>query len=138
MVSTKMVGALIIVERQNSLKHFFDTGIKIKGELSYDLLVTIFTPETLLHDGAVIIRENQVVAASCFVSLTQNPEITPDYGSRHRAAIGVTEESDALAVVVSEENGSISFAVNGHLQRNLDGQSLRDLLIKYLSSGERQ
>ena len=135
-LSSKTVGALIIIERQHSLKHFFDTGIKIKAELSYDLLVSIFTPGSLLHDGAVIIRENIIMAASCFVSLTQNPEITPEYGSRHRAAIGITEECDALAIVVSEESGSISFAVKGHMQRNLDGQSLRDLLMKYLVSGE--
>ena len=135
-LSSKSIGALIIFENQNSLKQYAETGVPLESRVSYDLLVNIFTPNTPLHDGAVIIRESRILAASCFVPLTQNPSITQEFGSRHRAGIGITEETDALAVVVSEETGTISFAVNGHLQRHLDGRSLRDLLKRYLGGEE--
>jgi len=131
-LASKSIGALIVIECRHSLKQYTETGVLLHAHVSYDLLVNIFTPNTPLHDGALIIRDHTAIAASCFLPLTQNPSLTQEFGSRHRAAIGITEETDALAIVVSEETGAISFAVNGHLQRHLDGRSLRDLVTRYL------
>src|SRR5918992_4415985 len=108
LASTK-TGALIVIERNVGLKNIIDGGVKLDAELSYDLLVSIFNPESPLHDGAVVIRRHRIAAASCFLPLTLNPRLSRDLGTRHRAAIGVTEDTDAVAVVVSEETGVISF-----------------------------
>src|SRR5919202_1786137 len=124
LASTK-TGALIVIERNVGLKNVTDGGVKLDAELSYDLLVTIFNPATPLHDGAVVIRRHRVAAAACFLPLTLNPRLSKDLGTRHRAAIGITEDSDAVAVVVSEETGLISFVQAGQIKRGLDATRLR-------------
>lgn len=124
LASTK-TGALIVIERGVGLKNVTDGGVKMDAELSYDLLVTIFNPATPLHDGAVVIRRHRVAAAACFLPLTLNPRLSKDLGTRHRAAIGITEDTDAVAVVVSEETGLISFVIGGQIRRGLDATKLR-------------
>lgn len=131
-LSSKRHGALLVVERLEGLREFAENGIEIDGELSFDLLVNIFNPGAPLHDGAVLIRQNRIVAASCFLPLSLSSEISTSLGTRHRAAIGITRETDALAVVVSEETGTVSVAIGGDLQRELDATTLRNLLYKYL------
>jgi len=127
-LASEKIGALVIFERDIGLKTYIESGIRLDARLTYDLLVTIFNPHTPLHDGAVIVSANRVAAASCFLPLTQNPRLSRELGTRHRAAIGMTEDSDAFAIVVSEETGSISFAVDGRLTRHLDGPKLRRLI----------
>jgi diadenylate cyclase len=131
LASTK-TGALIVIERGISLKNVIDGGVKMDAELSYDLLVTIFNPTTPLHDGAVVIRRHRVAAAACFLPLTLNPRLSKDLGTRHRAAIGITEDSDAVAVVVSEETGLISFVQAGQIRRGLDATKLRASIFQAL------
>jgi len=129
--STKM-GALIVIERNVGLKNVTDGGVKLDAELSYDLLVSIFNPATPLHDGAVVVRRHRIAAASCFLPLTLNPRLSKDLGTRHRAAIGVTEDTDAVAVVVSEETGLISFVQAGQIKRGLDATKLRAAIFQAL------
>ena len=124
LASTK-TGALIVIERNIGLKNIVDGGVKLDAELSYDLLVSIFNPESPLHDGAVVVRRHRVAAASCFLPLTLNPRLSRDLGTRHRAALGVTEDTDAVAVVVSEESGLISIVQRGEIKRGLDAPRLR-------------
>ena len=131
-LSSKRIGGLVVIERLEGLREFAENGIAIDGELSYDLLVNIFNPAAPLHDGAVLIHQDRVVAAGCFLPLSLSSEISTSLGTRHRAAIGITRETDALAVVVSEETGSISVSIGGELERDLDPTSLRNLLYKYL------
>ena len=128
-LSASKTGALIVLERSVGLRNFIDAGVQIDASLSYDLLVTIFNPSTPLHDGAIIIRRERIAAASCFLPLTKNPNISRELGTRHRAAIGITEGSDAISVVVSEETGLISFVEGGEIRRNLDTKKLRRLLL---------
>jgi len=125
MLAKAKVGAIIAIEREIGLRNYVESGIRIDAEVSYDLLTTIFEPETSLHDGAVIISEDRIAAAACFLPLTVNPKIDRDLGTRHRAAIGLTEESDALAVVVSEERGEISLSERGEIHRHLSTDELR-------------
>ena len=124
LASTK-TGALIVIERNIGLKNIIDGGVKLDAELSYDLLVSIFNTESPLHDGAVVVRRHRVAAASCFLPLTLNPRLSRDLGTRHRAALGVTEDTDAVAVVVSEESGLISIVQRGEIKRGLDATQLR-------------
>jgi diadenylate cyclase len=124
LASTK-TGALIVIERNVGLKNIVDGGLKLDAELSYDLLVSIFNPESPLHDGAVVIRRHRVAAASCFLPLTLDRRLSRELGTRHRAALGVTEDADAVAVVVSEESGLISFVQRGEMMRGLDAPKLR-------------
>ncbi len=124
LASTK-TGALVVIERAVSLRNVIEGGVKMDAELSYDLLVTIFNTEAPLHDGAVIISGHRIAAAACFLPLTLNPMLSKDLGTRHRAAIGITEDTDAVAVVVSEETGYISFVQGGQIRRGLDGTHLR-------------
>src|SRR6266550_4305596 len=131
LASTK-TGALIVIERNVGLKNVTDGGVKLDAELSYDLLVSIFNPTTPLHDGAVVVRGHRIAAASCFLPLTLNPRLSKDLGTRHRAAIGVTEDTDAVAVVVSEETGLISFVQEGHIKRGLDATKLRAAIFQAL------
>jgi diadenylate cyclase len=131
LASTK-TGALIVIERGVGLKTVIDGGVKLDAELSYDLLVTIFNPATPLHDGAVVVRQHRVAAASCFLPLTLNPRLSKDLGTRHRAAIGITEDTDAVAVVVSEETGLISFVQGGQIRRGLDATKLRAAIFQAL------
>jgi len=129
-LSTEKIGALIVIERNVGLRNFIDAGVSLDARLSYDLLVTIFNPTTPLHDGAVIIQRERIAAASVFLPLTKNPSISRELGTRHRAAIGVTEGTDAVSVVVSEETGLITFVEGGRVKRNLDTTSLRSLLLR--------
>lgn len=128
-LSSEKTGALIVIERAVGLRNLIDAGVQIDARLSYDLLVTIFNPSTPLHDGAVVIQRDRIAAASVFLPLTKNPSISRELGTRHRAAIGVTEGSDAVSVVVSEETGLITFIENGTMKRNLDTNQLRALLL---------
>jgi uncharacterized protein (TIGR00159 family) len=127
-LASKRIGALIVVERDIGLRNYAESGITLDAVLTYDLLVTIFSPNTPLHDGAVIIQRNRIIAAGCFLPLTLDPFLSKELGTRHRAAIGITEETDALAVIVSEETGIISAAMGGKITRNLDGSALRGIL----------
>lgn len=131
LASTK-TGALIVIERTVGLRNVTDGGVKLDAELSYDLLVSIFNPATPLHDGAVVVRRHRIAAASCFLPLTLNPRLSKDLGTRHRAAIGVTEDTDAVAVVVSEETGLISFVQGGQIKRGLDATKLRAAIFQAL------
>jgi diadenylate cyclase len=122
------VGALLVFERQTGLKEVEETGIPLDALVSAEVLVNVFVPNTPLHDGAAIIRGDRVVAAGCFLPLSENPDLSKDLGTRHRAALGISEQSDCVAIVVSEETGIISVAQEGRLRRHLDEDSLRDYL----------
>lgn len=129
-LSSEKTGALIVIERNVGLRNFVDAGVHLDAAIGYDLLVTIFNPSTPLHDGAVIIQNERLAAASVFLPLTKNPEISREMGTRHRAAIGITEGSDAISIVVSEETGLITYVVGGNLIRNVDTTTLRKLLLE--------
>jgi diadenylate cyclase len=128
MLSAQKIGAIIAIEREIGLRNYIESGIPLDAAMTYDLLVTIFQPKSPLHDGAVIIQEDRIAAAACFLPLTVNPRISRDLGTRHRAAIGLTEENDALAVVVSEERGQVALAIEGGIERDLSADQLRDRL----------
>lgn len=131
-LSSTKTGALIVIERNIGLKNIIDGGVKLDAELSYDLLISIFNTESPLHDGAVVVRRHRVAAASCFLPLTLNPRLSRDLGTRHRAALGVTEDTDAVAVVVSEESGLISVVQRGEIKRGLDAPKLRAAISEAL------
>ncbi len=135
-LSRKKTGAIIVLERETRLNDIIETGIRIEGLVSAEFLANVFTPHTPLHDGAVIVRGNRVMAAACFLPLTESRSLGVELGSRHRAALGITEHSDALAVVVSEETGTISLANSGKLIRHLDEQTLREMLQTLLTPRE--
>jgi uncharacterized protein (TIGR00159 family) len=122
-------GAIVVLEREMGLRSYIETGIALDAVVTYDLLVSIFHPATPLHDGAVVIQGNRVAAAACFLPLTVNPELSRTLGSRHRAAIGLSEDTDAVAVVVSEETGTISVVQGGRIRRGLDGPALKQDLL---------
>jgi diadenylate cyclase len=128
-LASEKTGALIVIERSIGLRNFIDTGVQLDANISYDLLVTIFNPATPLHDGAVVIRNERLAAASVFLPLTKNPEISRELGTRHRAAIGITEGTDAISLVVSEETGLVTYVDGGRLIRNIDTPTLRKLLL---------
>ena len=123
-------GALIAMERNVGLRNFTETGTRLDAKVSAELLVTIFSPGSPLHDGALILREDTVMAASCLLPLSTDPGLTQTLGTRHRAALGLSEETDAAVVVVSEETGSISVAFRGEMKRHLDEGSLRSELVR--------
>ena len=125
LLAKSKTGAIIVLERVIGLRNYVESGIPLDAAVSYDLLTTIFQPGTPLHDGAVIISEDRIAAAACFLPLTVNPKLDRDLGTRHRAAIGLTEESDALAVIISEERGEISLSLRGRLERGLSADDLR-------------
>lgn len=127
-LASQRVGAIIAIEREIGLRNYIESGIPIDATLTYDLLVTIFQPGSPLHDGAVILQESRVAAAACFLPLTVNPRVSRELGTRHRAAIGLTEECDAVAIVVSEETGAISLALDGRIERAVSSDQLRDRL----------
>lgn len=131
--SQNRIGALIVVERQAGLRTYIESGIPLDAKLSYDLLVSIFRPGSPLHDGAVIIEESRVAAAGCFLPLSLNPMISKQLGTRHRAAIGITEDSDCLVVLVSEETGSISLASAGKIETGLSPEDVSDRLREMVS-----
>jgi len=136
-MSSRKIGALIVLERNVGLQNYIETGVTIGATLSYDLLVTVFDPHTPLHDGAVIIRNYKLAAASCFLPLTLNPRLSKELGTRHRAAIGITEDTDAVAVVVSEETGVISFVETGEITRYLNSAALRERIREALQPPSR-
>lgn len=121
-------GALIVLERQTGLQEFVESGVRLDADISYELLLTVFNPNTTLHDGAVIIREGRLLAAACVLPLSTAFLADRQLGLRHRAAIGVTEESDAISIVVSEERGAISITHNGRIIRNLDAKRVEKVL----------
>ncbi len=125
----KRIGALIVLERETGLKELIETGIRIDGAVSAELLINIFFPRSPLHDGALIMQGNHIAAAGCFLPLTDDPYLNKELGTRHRAGIGISEQSDAIAIMISEETGIISIAHNGALTRYLDEKKLRKLLI---------
>ena len=127
-------GALMVIERESGLRTFAESGVPLDARLSYDLLATVFGAAAPLHDGAVIVRGNRVVAAACFLPLSMNPVLSRQLGTRHRAGIGISEESDAVAVIVSEETGSISLAVGGKIERDLTVADLRRRLSELLQA----
>jgi diadenylate cyclase len=131
-LASEKIGALIVIERNVGLRNFIDAGVQVDARISYDLLVTIFEPSTPLHDGAVVIQNERIAAASVFLPLTKNPEVSRELGTRHRAAIGITEGSDAISLVVSEETGLITYVEAGKVRRNIDTTQLRKLLLDAL------
>jgi diadenylate cyclase len=131
-LSAEKTGAILVIEREIGLRSYIETGIALDAIVTYDLLISIFSPGTPLHDGAVVIQGNRLAAAACFLPLTVNPELSRTLGSRHRAAIGVTEDTDALVVVVSEETGTISLVGSGQIRRGFDGRSLKQALLESL------
>jgi diadenylate cyclase len=134
--SEHQTGALIVIEREIGLRTYIESGVALDAHLSYDLLATIFRPSAPLHDGAVIVQKDRIAAAACFLPLSMNPVLSTQLGTRHRAGIGITEETDAIAVIVSEETGAISLAVGGNIERSLTVEQLRkrlgELLRRYL------
>jgi diadenylate cyclase len=130
--SQDQTGALIIIERDIGLRTYIESGVPLDARLSYDLLATLFRPSAPLHDGAVIVQRDRVAAAACFLPLSMNPVLSTQMGTRHRAGIGVTEETDAVAVIVSEETGAISLAVKGNIERDLAVERLRERLSQLL------
>jgi len=126
--SQHQTGALIVIEREIGLRTYIESGVPLDARLSYDLLATIFRPSAPLHDGAVIVQKERVAAAACFLPLSMNPVLSTQLGTRHRAGMGITEETDAIAVIVSEETGAISVAVGGKIERDLSVEQLRERL----------
>ncbi len=137
-MSDEFIGALIVIERDTKVGEVINTGVQIDSAVSSELLINIFTPNTPLHDGAVIIRDNKIKAASCFLPLTDNQDLSKELGTRHRAALGITEVSDCISIIVSEESGRISFGLNGGLTRNLTPDILRKALSKNLLNEDEQ
>ena len=131
-LASEKTGALIVIERNVGLRNFVDAGVQLDARISYDLLVSIFNPSTPLHDGAVVIQNERIAAASVFLPLTKNPEVSRELGTRHRAAIGITEGSDAISIVVSEESGLVTYVEAGEVHRNIDATQLRRLLLNAL------
>lgn len=128
MLSSQRIGAIVAIERQIGLRNYIEGGIPLDALLTYDLLLSIFQPTSPLHDGAIIVQEDRVAAAACFLPLTVNPRLAKDLGSRHRAAIGLTEENDSVAIVVSEETGAISVVSDGQIERGVSVDALRERL----------
>lgn len=135
-MSKEKVGALIVFERDNHLDEYFKSGTKIDGEVSEQLIRNIFFPKAALHDGAMIVRAGRVAAAACVLPLSESRRLSAELGTRHRAAVGMSEVSDAVVVVVSEETGAISVAVGGMLKRHLAAQTLEKLLLQELSPND--
>jgi uncharacterized protein (TIGR00159 family) len=131
-MSERQIGALIVIERNQNLEPLLEGCVTIDAVVSVELLITLFDPLTPLHDGAVVIRGDRIAYASCVLPLSKSSEIPKRYGTRHRAGLGISEESDAVAVIVSEETGEISVAVGGKFHRNLDQELLKSLLLKEL------
>ena len=130
-LSNEKTGALIILERDIGLRTFIESGVRLDAHMSRDLLLSIFRKDGALHDGAVVVQKERISAAACFLPLSMNPQLSSKLGTRHRAAIGVTDDTDALAVVVSEERGEISIAWRGELEQDVGIDRLRDRLIHH-------
>lgn len=128
----RRIGALISIERETGMNDYIETGIAVKGKLTSELLINIFIPNTPLHDGAVILRNSQIMAAGCYLPLSEDPFISKELGTRHRAALGISEVTDCITLAVSEETGHISVTKNGELHRDLDEEALKELLVQEL------
>jgi diadenylate cyclase len=137
-LATRRIGAIIVLERQIGLRNYIEGGIPLDAMVTYDLLASIFHPGSPLHDGAVIVQADRIAAAACFLPLSVNPRLSRDMGTRHRAALGLTEENDAIAIVVSEETGAMSIAIGGDIERNLSADSLRARLRTLLGHRRRR
>lgn len=135
-LSKRRSGAIIVMERSTGLRNIIETGISLEANISQQLLLSIFNPRSPLHDGAVIIENDQVSAAKCLLPLSQNPYIESSLGTRHRAAVGLSEQSDAIVIVISEETGKISVAYKGTLNRNISATELRSFIEEVLKSGK--
>ncbi|MBE0425868.1 MAG: TIGR00159 family protein [Nitrospirae bacterium] len=133
-LSNRKIGALIAIERETSLKNFVEIGTPLDAKVSKEVLISIFHPTSPIHDGAVVIKGNRIVAAGCFLPITTSPEISKSFGTRHRAGMGLSEETDAVVIIVSEETGSISMAINGKLEKHLDMGTLRDSLTELFAT----
>ena len=125
-------GGLIVIERDININDIIDTGVKMESEVSPQLIVNLFTPNTPLHDGAVIISNNKIAAAACILPLADDKEIAKELGTRHRAGLGISKESDAVSIIVSEETGKISVAIDGNLIADVKEEALRNILIKHV------
>jgi diadenylate cyclase len=137
-LSSRRIGALVVIERNIEVRNYVDTGVNIDGEVSKELLCSIFISGAPLHDGAVIIKGNRLVAAACFLPLTLSSNVSKELGTRHRAALGITEETDAVVVIASEETGSVSIAVSGEITRHLTSSELKQALKNLLEPGTSQ
>ena len=137
-LASKRMGALIVIERETGLKSFLEIGVEIDAKVTADLITAIFLPRSPIHDGALILQHGRLKKAGCFLPLSNNPDISKKLGTRHRAAIGLTEVVDAVVIVVSEETGKISAVVGGRITRDLDSTSLRRILTRLLDSGRKK
>ena len=135
-LASQKIGAIIVLEREMGLRSYIETGIALDALVTYDLLISIFNPKTPLHDGAVVVQGKRIAAAACFLPLTVNPALSRTLGSRHRAAIGVTEDTDCVVVVVSEETGTISLVAGGRIRREYDGPALKAALLEAMEIEE--
>jgi diadenylate cyclase len=136
-LSRRKIGALIVFERKTGINDYIESGIKMESKISSELLINLFIPNTPLHDGAVIVRESHIMAAGCYLPLSENPFISKELGTRHRAAIGVSEVCDAISVVVSEETGQVSLAMNGQIVRDIKEESLISKLFEELRPSQK-
>lgn len=137
-LANRKIGALIVLERDISLKDFIEIGTPLDAKVSKEILISIFHPTSPIHDGAVIIRMDRIVAAGCFLPLSFRTDVSRSLGTRHRAAIGITEETDAVTIIISEETGMISVAVDGGLETHMDMGSLRDFLTEVFTEKKRR
>ncbi len=135
-MSDRQIGSLIVIERSQNIEDLVEGCVQLDAEVTVELLITLFYPPTPLHDGAVIIRGDRIAFASCVLPLSRTADLPKKYGTRHRAGLGITEESDAIAVIVSEETGEISLAVEGKLERNLEPEELRVRLTDLMGLGD--
>jgi len=133
-LANKKIGALIAIERDTSLKDFVEMGTPLDAKVTKEILMSIFHPTSPIHDGAVVIKGNRIVAAGCFLPITMGPDISKSLGTRHRAGLGLSEETDAVIVVVSEETGMVSMATHGKLETHLDMGTLRDILTELFTA----
>lgn len=134
-LSKRHIGALIVFERYSSLQGFIDTGVKMEGHISSELIVSIFSPLTPLHDGAIIIRNARIAAAACLLPLSEREQIDTSWGMRHRAALGLAEETDAVIIIVSEETGAVSLALNGRITRQINLERFQSILTNVIRKG---
>ncbi|MGE5894736.1 MAG: diadenylate cyclase CdaA [bacterium] len=136
--SSRKIGALIVIEREVDLQDFIEIGVPLDAKVSQEILLSIFHPSSPIHDGAVVIRGNRIRAAGCFLPITLDASLSKEYGTRHRAAIGITEESDAVAIIVSEETGKISLATTGRFETPIDMGTLRDMLTDLFAKRKKE
>jgi len=137
-LANKKIGGIIVIERNTELKDLIEVGIPLDAKITKELITSIFLPYSPIHDGAIIIKGDRIVAAGCFLPLTLSADISKTLGTRHRAAIGITEETDAVAIVISEETGTISVSIGGQLTRNLDSASLRQILTGIFQKSKKE